>query len=279
MNLTTSASTSHPKYNQTFTSTRKSQLDSFGRVINCHYTNLNRADTNWSKYAQLLNDRFQNQDKVKINLFGCSDNSDGYTLVMNLIKELGSKAKKFFPISASDISQEIIKDNNDSKIMLHSKDLEYIKKMGMSSMFERDFNEPVQIMRGIEFFPHKVKPELRDKFEFTVKDITQETQREDFSNQVVSFRNGWAFNTLDNQNEIAKNLSKHSDKNTLVMIGQSDLYKSGASDALQRNGFQGIESDVYTAAETNYPSDLIGTPKTKPVYPEFILFEKRGKHV
>ena len=76
------------------------------------------------------------------------------------------------------------------------------------------------------------------------------------------------------QNEVTKNLSKNSNKKTLCAIGQSDLFKSNASEFFQRNGFKGIESDVFAAGETNYPSVSIGMPAEKSTYPEFILFEK-----
>lgn len=261
----------------TFTSTRVRQLDELGNVIFCNYTNMNRADTNWSKLARFLYERFKNPDRVKLNMFGCSDGSDAYTLAINLIKELGNKARKFFPIYASDIAKTVVKEAQERKILLHERDLEFLRKIGAYTYFERDYAKPMQIMRGIEFYPHKVKPVLADTVEFSVKDVRESSALQDFSNQFVSFRNGWAYNTLEKQEQIAKNLFNNSNKKTIVMIGQSDLFKSGASDALQRNGFSGIKSEIFTEAETNYPSNLIGTPETKALYPEFILFEKGGK--
>lgn len=262
-----------------YQSTRIKEFDKAGRVINCHYTNFNRADTNWSKLAKFLDNRYKEEQKVKINLFGCSDNSDGYTLVMNLIKVLGDGAKKFFPIEASDLSENIIRENKNGNILLHSRDLEYINKLGMSGFYERDLTKPDQIMQGIEFYPYRVKAELRKLVEFSAADLKQISKIRDFSNQVVSFRNGWAFNSLEVQDEIAKNLYQNSNNKTLVIIGQSDLFKSDASDALQRNGFKGIKSEVFAQGETNYPSNLVGTPNTPPKFPEFILFEKRGIYV
>lgn len=67
---------------------------------------------------------------------------------------------------------------------------------------------------------------------------------------------------------------EHSNAKTIIGIGQSDLYKSDASDALQRNGFKGIKTEVFTNAETDYPAVYAGTPKTKPVYEQFVFFEK-----
>ena len=76
------------------------------------------------------------------------------------------------------------------------------------------------------------------------------------------------------QNEITVNLAKNSNKKSLFLIGQSDLFKSNASEFFQKNGFKGIESKVFTKAETDYPSVSIGMPAVKSTYPEFILFEK-----
>ena len=265
-------------YRPAFSSTRMRSYDADGNVVNCNYTNLNREDLDWAKFAGFLASRYKNKKNVKINLFGCSDGSDAYTLVLNLRRELGPEAQKFLPIEASDLSFEMIKEANEGKIYLHSKDLDYLRKIGADGDFERDYGEKTKIMRGIEFFPYKVSPKLRKCVDFSVKDIRKASSEDDFSNQVVIFRNGWTFNTLNDQDKIAKNLFKNSSEKTLVVIGQSDLFKSGASDALQRNGFSGIKSEIFTAKETNYPSKSIGQPLTKPVYPEFILFENRRPH-
>lgn len=257
-----------------FKSTRQRVTDSMGRVINCHYTNLNRADVDWMKFAQMLAERFRNQEKVKINLFGCSDGSDAYTLAVNLRNCLGKFASKFFPIEASDISPELIGKARDGIILLHDKDLQYLKDTSSLHLFKRDYSEQPQIMRDIVFYPYNVQDELRKDINFSVKDVRSEAKKHDFSNEVFIFRNGWTFMDLDTQNQIIKDLACNSNKSTLCLIGQSDLFKSNACEFFQRNGFQGIDSDVFTKAETDYPSATIGIPKEKSKYPEFILFNK-----
>lgn len=261
-----------------FKSLRMKTFDSLG-VINCHYTNLNRADIDWAKYAKFLDERYKGQNKVNINLFGSSDCSDGYTLILNLLKVLGEKAKKFFPIQVSDISTPVIQDVQQGKIQLHSRDLEFLKKMDALDFFERNPLEKTQEFNGIEFVPYTVKNALRDKIQTSVQDVRIASKEHNFDNEVFVFRNGWTFNSLETQDEIAKNLVLNSNDKTLVTIGQSDLFKSDASDALQRNGFKGIKSEIFTEAETTYPSTTIGQPTSEPVYPQYILFEKGGKNV
>ena len=253
---------------------RCSQQCESGDLMFCHYTRIARADYNWKKLPELLNDRFEKQDKVTVNLHGGSDGSDGYTFIINAMHTLGEKAKKFFPVLSSDISPDIIKGAQEGKILLSQKDLDYLHKQDALKYFERDLNEPPQIQRDVELFPFKVKPELRDKIEFSVKDVRRAVKEEDFSDSVFLFRNGWGFNTIAEQNEIAENLYKNSNKKTLIGIGQSDLFKSDASDALQRNNFKGVETDVFTFGETDYPAEFIGTPKSKPLYKSFGFFEK-----
>lgn len=114
---------------------------------------------------------------------------------------------------------------------------------------------------------------MRKCVNFSVENINDKVKKQDFYNQIVMFRNGWTFNDLNTQNEIAKNLNYASNENTLILIGQSDLFKSGASDFLQQNGFRGIKSDVYTEKETDYPSETMGQPKNRPAFSEFILFQ------
>jgi len=261
-------------YNFGFKSTRERVTDSLGRVINCHYTNMNGVDVNWIKLAAMLGKRFKGLPQVRINIFGSSDASDAYTLAIALRYMFGRGALKFFPFEASDISQDLINKSNRGEILLHDKDLEFLETMNSSHLFSRDYTKPIQKMRGIDFYPHRVEDVLRNAVNFSVKDVRKEAKTHDFSNQVFIFRNGWTFMDLESQNQITKDLAINSNHKTLFMIGQSDLFKSNACEFFQRNGFRGIKSDVFTCAGRDYPSISIGMPKEKSKYPEFILFEK-----
>ena len=210
---------------------------------------------------------------MPINLYGCSDGSDAYTLALTLLYVLKEKSLKFFPIIASDISKEMIDLAQKGQIYLHKEDLSFLKSLDSLKYFERNYSFPSTKSGGIEFFLHDVKQPLRDCINFSQKDVLEDVKKKSFVNEVFLFRNGWGFNTLKAQDEIAKSLYQASNSKTLVVIGQSDLYKSGASDFLQINGFKGIESDIFTKAETNYPGTYIGQPKTSLKQP-FILFEK-----
>lgn len=265
--------TSYNNYIPQFKSTRQCVKDSLGRVINCHYTNLDRKDVNWEKLATMLAERFKEQSKVTINMFGCSDASDTYTLKIALKNVLKEKATKFF-IKASDISSDLIEKAKKGEILLYDKDFEFLESKNSMQFFKRDYTKPIENMRNIDFYPHKVDDELRKNISFSVKDVRKEAQTHDFSDEVFIFRNGWTFMDLNTQDEIIKNLYKNSNQKTLFLIGQSDLFKSNACEFFQRNGFRGIESEVFTKAETNYPSISIGMPTQKSNYPEFILFEK-----
>lgn len=256
-----------------FASTRLQTTTNNGNEY-CNYTNMNREDVDWKKFVHFIDKKYKNQDKVKINCFACSDGSEPYSLAIHLINELGiQKAKKFLPIEASDISEPVINEAKAGNILLHPKDLDFINNSNASDFFKRDYSKPSKIIRNIEFYPYKVSSELRKCVNFSVENIYEKVKRQKFHNQIVMFRNGWTFNDLNTQNEIAKNLNKASNESTLILIGQSDLFKSGASDFLQQNGFRGIKSDIYTEKETDYPSETIGQPKNKPIFPEFILFQ------
>ena len=142
-----------------------------------------------------------------------------------------------------------------------------------------DYFEPSNIgdcvlLDNLLFSPYTVKESLKTQVNFSTKNVLEDVQIKDFSNQVFIFRNGWGFNSLEAQNRIASNLFRNSNDKTLVIIGQSDLYKSAASDYLQENGFRGIASNIFTEAESNYPSEPIGLPKFPPKFEQYILFEK-----
>ena len=101
-----------------FTSTRECVKDSLGRVINCHYSDFNRKDMNWEKFAQMLLSRFDGRaENIKINLFGCSDASDVYTLLLHMKKVLGKDFSKLPTIKASDISAQMIQKAKNGEIV------------------------------------------------------------------------------------------------------------------------------------------------------------------
>ena len=107
MNITNTNFRQNSYYNTSFGSMRRKTFDKLGNVINCNYTNFNRKDIDWSKLTDFLNSRYSFQDKTNINIYGCSDASDVYTLAINLINRLGSNVLKRFNISASDLSEDI----------------------------------------------------------------------------------------------------------------------------------------------------------------------------
>ena len=262
-------------YYPNFQSTREHIVNSAGKAINCHYTNMNRTDLDWNKFAKFLADRFNREKEIKINLFGCSDGSEVYTLML-AIKKLPQEIANKFKIFASDISEKMIKTAKNGEILLHDKDLNFLEQNNGMEYFLLDSDKEVKEMRGIKFYPYSVRDDLTKSISYSVKDVREAVRSEDYSSQVFMFRNGWTYNTLDEQDKIAKNLRKNSDEKTLVVIGQSDLFKSDANRALQDNGFKGIESEIFNPSETDYPSETIGKPLVKSNYPDFLLFEKKN---
>lgn len=257
-----------------FYSSRTQVCNKLGEVVNCHYTNMNRSDIDWIKLAKFIARRYYLADNVKINIFGCSDGSEVYTLLLAL-KKLPARVANKFKIFASDISPDIIDRNKKGEIYLHQDDLKFLKETDGLKYFEPDVLSAPQLIRGKVFYKYRVKDELKNLVDFSVKDIRKSSQREDFSNQVVCFRNGWTFNSLNDQEMIANGLKYGCNENSLVIIGQYDLFKSDANRALQTNGFRGIESDAFVGKETNPPGMGPGEPIIKSSYPEYIFFEKK----
>jgi len=257
-----------------FSSTRKHTLTNNGQEY-CNYTNMNRGDVDWQKFILFIDEKYKNQEKVKINCFGCSDGSEPYTLAIHLINQLGAdNAQKFLPIDAFDLSENLIKEAIEGKILLHNKDIDFIKKNNVSKFFKRDYTRQIQNMRNIDFYPFVISDELRKCVNFSVGDINTKAKEQNFSNKIILFRNGWTFNDLKAQNMLAKNLFNSSNENTTILIGQSDLFKSSASDFLQLSGFKGLNSDIFTGTESDYPSESIGQPIIGNVFQQYILFCK-----
>jgi len=262
-----------------FTSTRSHKVvDDF--TVNCNYTDVFRSDIDWGKFVGYLNKNYKNQNKVDIYCYGCSDGSEPYSLALKLADTLGfKKAQKFFPIKASDIDETQITNAKNGILYLTEKDVSKIKmnlnNLKFDEVFEKDTSKEVSIQRNTVFTPYIVKPKLRNLVTFEVANISQEAQNKNFKNSVVMFRNGWTFNDLAAQKALAKDLYDNMNDKSALLIGNSDMFKSNASEYLKEIGFKPLDNGIFTNVETDYPSNTIGQPlEAKTVVPKDAVFVK-----
>lgn len=92
------------------------------------YTCFFRDDFPWNDFIPFIQTHFKNKEKVNIINAACSDGTEALSLIMLLHKYLKSDCKKFLPIIAYDIDDEILKAANSGYILLNGDEIYELKK-------------------------------------------------------------------------------------------------------------------------------------------------------
>ena len=102
----------------------------YGRILVSNSTSFFRRDLPWGYLGQRLDELFPNDEHVNVFNFACSDGSEPYSLAICLIEQLGEeRAKRFFPINASDIDENILPDKKKPKIKATKEDIKEINEI------------------------------------------------------------------------------------------------------------------------------------------------------
>lgn len=245
----------HPKVNfgsTIFSSTNEQKESQTKTATLHHYTSLFRGNEffQWTKLVDSMIKKFPNG--AKIHCYACSDGSEPYTLAMLLIDKLGEEeaAKKFFPILAKDISNNIINKAKSGIIEMNRDDIQAIKsnikfatpddlfcKQGKVDISEEEekgffldreldaFDQP----SIIGFNNYKVSDILRKCVKFEVADITKEAQNKellkDSKPNIILFRNALYLLPNDKAREtLINNLSDNMQEGDLFVINNWDLW-------------------------------------------------------
>lgn len=214
-----------------------------------------RKDLVWDKFVDLLEKKYKNVDKVNIHCFACSDGSEPFSLAMMLIEKLGyKKAQKFFPIIASDMDSEILREPKKGIINISDIDLEHIEQnLGTNYKKYMTLSEDAvySTKLGAKVRTGIIDPIILSSVKF--KNYVMQTRIVDVPkrNSVLMSRNVWPYFERPYQKDDSlgfKMLEKASNQlgdNSLIVIGDFDNRITG--DRLKAKGFFGTEVDwVYT---------------------------------
>lgn len=220
----------HPSFKSCY---YREVLDNAGNLLYRSTTDLFRQDLNWNAFAEYLIKKFANQEKVNLYSFACSDGSEPYSLAMMLISKLGeAKAKKFFPIIASDIDDVLIQKAK-------SGELELIVDEEVLDIYEKEVNDPLAIfnMTGLPsstFFDSSynerrsngayvtlahAKDFLRNAVKFSTGNVINEIDHVEPKNSVVLFRNCWGYLNPNEQKTLLTKLGNNLGENSVFVIG------------------------------------------------------------
>lgn len=214
------------KFAPNFTSNMRIVNDATGKLLYRNTSYFFRDELNWDRFVDILIDKYKDAEKVHIYNYACSEGAEPFSLAMLLIKKLGAeKAQKFFPIMASDIDEEILKNPMHGIIKPSAADVELIKRflgddytkfVRVDNYFKWDKDSCYQVCTG------RVEPVLRDAVTFDRKNIITDIKNVQSDDSVVMCRNFWSYLSDNDRETLLKSLSEKLGNNSMCIIGDVD---------------------------------------------------------
>ena len=205
-----------------------------------NFTYFFRNDLNWESLTRFLDTHFKNNDKVNVYNFACSDGSEACSLAISLIENLGEeRARRFFPIKASDKDEAIIEQAKTFEFFAEEHDLERINratKWNVGKYFE------VSPTKG--GYTLKAKDILRKNITFEQKDFYHGLDDVKGKNKLILCRNFWPYMGENEILKCAQKLHKKLNENSLAIIGKYDCIYSFPPSFLTELGID-CATDVY----------------------------------
>lgn len=209
----------------------------YGRILVSNSTSFFRRDLPWGYLGQRLDELFPNDEHVNVFNFACSDGSEPYSLAICLIEQLGEeRAKRFFPINASDIDENILPDKKNPKIKATKEDIKEINEItnnNIKKYFHVKHNrEKIAFSpkQAVEFKDEEYiltpKKILKNCINFNCQNFYDGLDELKSKNNLVLCRNFWGYLNEDDIINCAKKLYKKLDDSSIVIIGDFDLEDS-----------------------------------------------------
>lgn len=231
---------------KSFTANWKEVKDDSGRFLYRTSSYFFRKDLPWHEFVDMLVQKYKDISKVNIYCYACSDGSEPFSLAMLLIKKLGKKkAQKFFPIIASDIDEEILKNPKRGIIRLSQSEISHINA-NMNGNYSRFLMNDDKFEYDSELKDFlctgNVKPILKNAIKFKNIDIIKDISNIERDNSVVLCRNFWAYLPKEERPKLAKNLFDRLGNNSMCVVGEYedhyDNFDCFAKDCLINEGFE-----------------------------------------
>lgn len=207
--------------NLNFKSNKREVVNKANHVVNRNTTMFFRDDIKWDLFINGIINKFKNAGKVNIYDYACSDGSEAYTLAMLLIKKLGKeKAQKFFPIKASDIDEEILKNPKNRIVNLSSGDMCLIEwEMGDKT---KDFIKFDRIFQDGKYCKGEVMPLLQETVVFENKNIVDDIKNVKNDNSIIMCRNFWPYLLKSEREKLVDDIASKLGDNSICIVGDFD---------------------------------------------------------
>lgn len=219
--------------NINFASTKRIVNDENGHCEN--FTTFFRDDINWNTFAETLNEKYKNEDKVNVYCYACSDGSEPYTLAMLLISKLGEEAKKFFPIIAKDKDDFFLEKAKKGEVEIDLTDIKAIEKYTKKKASDFfDIEADLSDKKNAKFVT-KFKNNIKNKIIFEQGNILDDIDALEKENSIILFRNAWLYLSDGEQHRLARKLKENLGKNSINIIGDYDFKNSDVLEKMQKN--------------------------------------------
>lgn len=175
----------------------------------------------WPKLVSFLIDKFKDVPKVNVYCYGCSDGSEPFTFLIQLLSDFDGKyAEKFLPLVAKDRDKNVI-NKVKNKEYYHVKNDEKDRiNIFTKGNYRNFFSEIDKTLVGAFAF---IKNDLYEKIKFSQADIWKDYKNIKPDNSVVFVRNFWPYLKSEQKRQALLNkLSSRLDKNSFIIIGDFD---------------------------------------------------------
>ena len=177
-----------------------------------------RKDLDWDAFTNMINDEYQNTQKVNVICHACSDGEEAFSLAAKLKTLLKSSSEKFFPIIAKDIDKENIEIAQKAQFNVTKQELLRMHDHCGDNLFKyfslEDLGNSVAI---------RTSKILKDKIIFQKADILNDTGNIPHKNTILFCRNFWGYIPPKSRIELANLLSRRLDSSSMVVIGSFDV--------------------------------------------------------
>lgn len=222
-----------------------------------------RDDLRWNEFADFLIKKYQNTPKVNVYSYGCSEGAEPFSLAMLLIEKLGKeKAKKFFPIIASDIDSKILENPKKGIITPSKEDLEnmgsvlgsnYTKYITFDSNFNIDTELEDEICKG------RIKPILQDTVIFKKANFIDDLNNIEPDNSIIICKNFLNYyNNHTEQRPLIKRLGERLNSNSFCLLGDfdgNDMIQLFEEMGFKETAFSSFLLEKKPAPEKNFLSN------------------------
>jgi chemotaxis methyl-accepting protein methylase len=239
-----------------FKANNRNVWNALGDTINNNFTMFFRYDMGWDKLIDDVEKKYARTSKVNIYDFACSGGEEAFSWIMFLSKKLGDKkAQKFFPIIASDIDSEILKNPKQGVIKPSKDDIIWIKRfmgddysrfMEFDSKFEFDEELNMDVCTG------KIRPILQDKVVFRQADARKTISQIEPDNSIVMCRNFWPYLDKEDQLKLAKDISDRLGRNSMCVIGSFDTDDSNVIQMFKDQGLRQVFDSSFCYEKTPF---------------------------